>query len=322
MKHKKNWLLLGLSILVIAAIFYGWSQTNESSSSNLKTVIVGYQPGSAWDVIKSRGKFVKKMEKQGYKIKFKEFQNGAAMLEALATGDVDYAPVGDTPPISALASGTKLTYVAAGNTQAKNSEVLVKKNSGINSLKDLKGKKIAYTKGTSSQYMVFRTLKKAGLSVDDVKWVNLDQNAAAVAYSKGKVDAWATWDPMAAKAELSDSSKVLTNGEATGAVNRSFIASPSNYAKNHRSVSKLLIKYGQQEMVWINHHHTKVIDILSDVLSVPKKAIKLTVERQTYGLYKMKKSYVTKEQKIADTFYEENILSKHVDISKHVQYLN
>ena len=92
---------------------------------------------------------------------------------------------------------------------------MVKKNSGISSVKDLKGKRVAYTKGTSSQYMVLRALHKAGLGVDDIKWVNLDQDAAAVAYSKDKVDAWANGDPTVAQGELTENAKLLVNGSQT-----------------------------------------------------------------------------------------------------------
>ena len=322
-RHKgRKILILVLAVLFIVAAVVGWSLTHESTDSSLRTIVVGYQPGSAWDIIKSRGTFAANMKKEGYRITFKQFQNGPAMLESVATGDVDYAPVGDTPPISSLASGVELTYVAAENTQAKNSEVLVGKDSGIDSLADLKGKKVAYTKGSSSQYMVFQTLKKAGLGVNDITWVNLTQDAAAVAFANGSVDAWATWAPMSTKTETSGTAKVLVNGEQTGADNRHFIIPSKQFAKNNQDVTKLLITYGEEEMEWINDNHTEVIDSLAKILKVPKKAVRLMVERQTFSLQKMKESYVDEEQKIADEFYDEGILAKKVDISKHVDYLD
>ncbi|WP_281165760.1 aliphatic sulfonate ABC transporter substrate-binding protein [Liquorilactobacillus sicerae] len=322
MKEKgKKWWILSLLIIVIAAIFYGWSQTNEDDNSSLKSVTIGYQAGDEFDIAKSRGEFAKKMEKKGYKVKFKEFQNGAAMMQALATGNVDYARVGDTPPVSALASGTKLTYIAAGGTKEKGSGIMVRKNSGINSVADLKGKRVAYTKGTSSQYMVLKALKKAGLGTDDITWVNLDQDAASVAYSKEKVDAWANWDPTVAQVELTENSKLLVNGKQTGAVNRSFIVSPSKFAKNHRALSKLLIKYGEQDMKWANTHHAKVIKLLVKDLKLSKKVVTLAVNRRVFGIYKMNKAYVKEEQTLANTFYQSSIIKKQVTINKHVDYL-
>ncbi len=66
----------------------------------------------------------------------------------------------------------------------------------------MKGKRIAYTKGTSSQYMVLMALRKAGLTTKDVTLVDMGQNAAAVAFAKGTIDAWATWDPTRPQLKL------------------------------------------------------------------------------------------------------------------------
>ena len=322
MKHTtRRWLIFVLLIFWVAAAVYGWFLVHEEDNAKLKSVTIGFQAGDEFDIAKSRGKFTKKMEKKGYEVKFKEFQNGAAMMQALATGNVDYARVGDTPPVSALAAGTKLTYVAAGGTKEKGSGIMVKKNSGISSVKDLKGKRVAYTKGTSSQYMVLRALRKAGLGVDDIKWINLDQDAAAVAYSKNKVDAWANWDPTVAQVELTENSKLLINGSQTGAVNRSFIVSPAKFAKNHRSLSRLVIKYGEQDMHWANTHHRKVIKMMVKELKLSKKVVSLATKRRVFGIYKMNDEYVKEEQQIANTFYQSGILNKQVTISKHVDYL-
>lgn len=153
-------LIVILLLFWIFAAFYGWWLLREDNSTNLKTVIIGYQGGDEFDIAKQRGKFVKKMKAKSYKVHFRQFQNGAALMEAMATSNIDYARVGDVPPVTALASGTKLTFVAGGSTNATGSGILVKKNSGINQLSDLRGKRIAYTRGTSSQYMVLQALKK------------------------------------------------------------------------------------------------------------------------------------------------------------------
>ncbi|EJE98420.1 sulfonate/nitrate/taurine transport system substrate-binding protein, partial [Liquorilactobacillus mali KCTC 3596 = DSM 20444] len=120
MKNLKKSFIAILLLFWCGVAIYGWHLTREDAgSSSLKNVVLGYQAGDEFYISKIRGQFVKKMKAKGYNVKFKEFQNGAAMLQALASGNVDYARVGDTPPVSALAAGTKLTYVAAGGTKAK-----------------------------------------------------------------------------------------------------------------------------------------------------------------------------------------------------------
>ncbi|MFT8883272.1 MAG: aliphatic sulfonate ABC transporter substrate-binding protein [Liquorilactobacillus hordei] len=322
MKNLKKSFIVVLLLFWCGVAVYGWHLTREDAgSSSLKNVVVGYQAGDEFYISKIRGKFVKKMKAKGYNVKFKEFQNGAAMMQALASGNVDYARVGDTPPVSALASGTKLTYVAAGGTKAKGSGILVHKNSTIKSLADLKGKKVAYTKGTSSQYMLLRALKVAGLSNDDITWVNLDSDAASVAYSKGKVDAWANWDPSVAQVEITENSKLLVDGTTTKALNRSFIVSPTTYASKNKTLSKLIIKYTEQDMKWANKNHSKLIKKMSADLKLSKKVVSRTVNRRTFSMHAMTKSVVKEEQEIANVFYDNNIITKKVNISKYVQYL-
>jgi sulfonate transport system substrate-binding protein len=322
-KKKRNLKKLLISVVLVfwaAIAIYGFKQTDAgAATSGLETVTIGYQKGDPFDIAKQRGEFSKKMEKKGYKVVFKEFSDGNSLMQALKAGSVDYARTGDTPPVSALSTGTKLTYVAASSSKAKGSGILVKKSSSISSIEDLKGKKVAYTKGTSSQYMLLAALKKAGLSADDITWVNMDQSSASVAFSKGKVDAWATWDPYTAQAQLTQNAKLVTNGVGI-TNNRDYILTTQSYAKKNTEISKYLIKYLQEDMTWANNNHSELITMMSKSLKVSKSVVKKMVERRTYGISTMNSTYAKEEQKIADLFYEEGLIENKVTISDSGDY--
>ena len=321
MKKNTRKAILGLVVLLFVVIGYlGWKQTGGGSSNNLTTITIGYQAGDEIDLAKLRGQLKKKMKAKGYNVKFKEFQNGSAEMQALASGSIDYARVGDTPGVTALASGTKLTYIGVGGTKENGTGILVKKSSGITSLSDLKGKKIAYTKGTSSQYLVMKALKKAGLSTSDVTLVNLDQSAAATAYANGSVDAWVNWDPTTSKLELSGST-LVTNGKAIGDNNRSYLIASTSFAKKHTEASKLLIKYLASDMKWANSHHSLLIKKWSKELKLSKATVKMMVNRRTYSFSKMNKTAVSELQDIADLFYKNNVIKKKVTVKNFVNYL-
>jgi len=320
-KLKKVILSVVLIFWAVIAV-YGFKQTDAgAASSDLQTVTVGYQKGDPFDIAKQRGEFVKKMKTKGYKVVWKEFQDGNSLMQALKAGSINYARTGDTPPVSALSTGTKLTYVAAGASKAKGSGILVSKNSSISSIKELKGKKVAYTKGTSSQYMILAALKKAGLSADDITWVNMDQSSASVAFSKGKVDAWATWDPYTSQAEITQNAKLLTNGVGI-TNNRDYILALQSYAKENTETSKYLIKYLEEDMQWANSNHDELITMMSDSLKVSKSVVKKMVERRTYGISAMNSTYAEEEQEIADLFYEDNLVENKVTISSSGDYSN
>ncbi|WP_334333663.1 aliphatic sulfonate ABC transporter substrate-binding protein [Companilactobacillus sp. HBUAS59544] len=322
-KRKRRFKKLLISVVLFfwaVVALYGFKQTDAgSSSSSLETVTIGYQKGDPFDIAKQRGEFVKKMKAKGYNVVFKEFQDGNSLMQALKAGSIDYARTGDTPPVSALSTGTKLTYVAAGASKAKGSGILVSKSSSISSIKDLKGKKIAYTKGTSSQYMLLAALKKAGLSADDVTWVNMDQSSASVAFSKGKVDAWATWDPYTAQAEINQNAKLLVDGSGI-TNNRDYILSTQSFAKENTEVSKYLIKYLQEDMEWANNNHSELITMMSKSLKVSKSVVKKLVNRRSFGIYAMNEKYAKEEQKIADLFYEEGLIENKVTINDSGDY--
>jgi len=321
-KQKKFKKLLISIVLIFWAVIalYGFKQTDAgSSSSDLQTVTIGYQKGDPFDISKQRGEFVKKMKAKGYKVVFKEFSDGSSLMQAMKAGSIDYARTGDAPPVSALSTGTKLTYIAAGSSKAKGSGILIKKTSSISSLKDLKGKKVAYTKGTSSQYMLAAALKKAGLKSSDITWVNMDQSSASVAFSKGKVDAWATWDPYTAQAELTQNAKLLTTGVGI-TNNRDYVLAMQSYAKSNTEVSKYLIKYLQEDMKWANNNHNELITMMSKSLKVSKSVVKKMVDRRYYSVSTMNSTYAKEEQQIADLFYSENLIENKVTVSDSGDY--
>lgn len=306
----------GLSILVlfwIGIAYMGFRQVSGEATS-LTKVTLGYQKADMMDISKERGVFEKKMKAKGYKIIWKEFQDGSSLMQAVKAGKVDYARLGDTPPVVAQANGTKLSYIAAGSTRSNGSGILVAKDSGITSLNDLKGKKIAYTKGTSSEYFVRNALKKAEISSDEVDLVNLDSSDASAAFSKGKVAAWATWDPMTATAEVKQDATLLINGNNGISNNREYIVATSEYAENHTDISKYLVEYMSNDMEWANQNHTKLISMLSKALNLSNQIVKKMVERRTYGLTTINQAILDEQQAIADLFYEEGVIKNKITI--------
>ncbi|KRM86677.1 aliphatic sulfonate ABC transporter substrate-binding protein [Lacticaseibacillus thailandensis] len=303
-------------VFVVGFAFWGWNLTrSDGKSGTLETITIGYQAGDPVDVARIHGDFKRKMKAKGYKIVFKEFQNGAAEMEAMSSGTIDYARVGDTPPVSAISQGHKVTLVAAGSSKANGSGIVVGKNSGITSLKQLKGKTIAYTSNTSSQYMVLKAIKKAGLSTSDVKLKDMSQSAASVAFAKGKIDAWANWDPYTAQAEINYGARMLVNGQQLNVNNRDYLIS-SAYAQEHTDVNKLVVKYLGQDMTWANNHKSKLITLMVKALKLKRSIVAKMVNRRSYAMGSVTKSEIKEEQSIANLFYEQGVTKKQITIKK------
>lgn len=83
MKRKKiaqKTFIIELLIAWIAVAFYGWKQTQTDTSDGLTEIVIGYQAGDEFDISKERGVLAKKMKVKGYKVVFREFQNGSAEI--------------------------------------------------------------------------------------------------------------------------------------------------------------------------------------------------------------------------------------------------
>ena len=113
---------------------------------------------------------------------------GPALNESVASGQLDFFLLGDLPAIVGRARGLKHKFIFA--TQRNNPIFLaVPANSDIAKVEDVRGKKVALFKGTNLQNATDRILALHGLSEKDVRFINLDANAAVAALSSGNVDA-------------------------------------------------------------------------------------------------------------------------------------
>ncbi|MCQ2011060.1 MAG: sulfonate ABC transporter substrate-binding protein [Sporolactobacillus sp.] len=304
--------LLALSLILIIGFLVSGCGTSSSDTGN-KVIRIGYQKGDEFNIAQIRGNLAKALKKQGYKVEWKEFQAGSALLEALRAGSIDYGRTGNTPPVVAQASGTDIVYVGVGKSKNVGSGIVVKKNSSITSLADLKGKKIAFSKGSSSHYLVVKALKKAGLTLNDVQPVYLQPADARIAFEKGNVDAWAVWDPFTAAAQITGNAKMLVNGKGI-TTDRDFFLAKRSFAKSHTKVTKTVMSQVSEAMDWANSHHTELIAKLADALKMDKDIVAMSVNRRTYGIDKMNSTILDEQQSIADQFYQLKIIPKKINV--------
>ena len=109
------------------------------------------------------------------------------MLEALNINSIDLGSTGDLPPLFAQAAGADLLYVGAEPPKPKAEVILVPKSSPLKQVADLKGKKVAFQKGSSSHYLLLRALQQAGLTFKDITPVYLTPADARAAFQQGDV---------------------------------------------------------------------------------------------------------------------------------------
>ncbi len=165
--------------------------------STLKLDYAYYAPTSL--VVKEQKLLEKTLPKTQIKWVFSQGSNRS--LEYLNSGSVDFASTAGLAAVLSRANGSPIKTVYI-QSQPEWTALLVAKNSPIKSLKDLKGKKIAATKGTDPFMFTLQSLETVGLNKRDVQLVHLQHPDGKTALERGQVDAWAGLDPLMASAQV------------------------------------------------------------------------------------------------------------------------
>nr|MDQ6917251.1 ABC transporter substrate-binding protein [Pseudomonadota bacterium] len=148
----------------------------------------------------------------GFKINWRKFGGGGDVIRAMASGDVQLGEVGSTGIATAISQGmdVELFWILEDIAAA---EALVARNgSGVNSIGDLKGKKIGTPFVSTSHFQLLYAMQKAGLKASDAQVLNMRPPEIAAAWGRGDIDATFIWDPVLS--DVKKTGKVLmTSGD-------------------------------------------------------------------------------------------------------------
>lgn len=191
--------------LVTAAVGTAVLAAASLSFAAEKKVVVGYQTDALpSSVAIANGEFAKAT---GYQIDFRKFNSGADVFAAIAAGDVQVGYVGSSPYAAATSRGLDVKAFYLASISGIDEALVVRNGSGINSLADLKGKKLAAAPVSTDHYQLLATLKAQGLTEKDVQVFAIPQPEIVAAYNRGDLDGGFVWDP--ALTELKKNGKVL-----------------------------------------------------------------------------------------------------------------
>jgi sulfonate transport system substrate-binding protein len=277
-----------------------------------RTLRIGNQKG--WlSILKARGTLEKRLAPLGVAVTWTEFNAGPVQLEALNVGAIDFGDVGEAPPIFAQAAGAPLVYAGATVPRPKLEAVIVPKGSAIRTVADLKGKKIAYNKGSNVQYFLVKLLEKNGLKYGDVQSVFLPPADARAAFEKGAVDAWIIWDPFLAAAQKTLDARLLA--DAAGVVNnRGYYFTSRDFATQNTDVLKIAIEEINAIDSWAAKNQFAAASELSAVLGLDKRITELYLSRAAYGTAPVTRAILAEQQLIADTFFELKLIPKKLNL--------
>ncbi|RLL33275.1 sulfonate ABC transporter substrate-binding protein [Acinetobacter cumulans] len=302
---------LALSAATVAVMML--TGCSKDQAQETITLNIGFQKYGILPIIKERGNLEKALQAQGVQVKWVEFPAGPQLLEGLNVGSVVLGEAGEAPPIFAQAANSNLVYVANQPAAPKAEALLVPKDSAINSIADLKGKRVALNKGSNVHYLLLKVLEANHLTLNDINVIYLPPSDARAAFEKGAVDAWVIWDPFFAAAEQQIGARVLATGENLVS-NHQFYLADRKFAEANPKVIQAVVKELNLSTQWVASHQDEAAKLLEKPTSLDFNILKSSISRMGFGVQPISPAVISEQQRVADAFYAQKLIPNKLNI--------
>ena len=307
--------LIGLSIPLIASSCSSGASDSKTTSQGLpsagSTIRIGYQKATELDLLRTRGELDKKLKDLGAIAEWALFPSGPPMLEAMNAGKIDFGGVGESPPIFSQAAGGQFYYVGFTLWSSESQDIVVAKNSPIQTPSDLRGKKVVLQKGSSAHYLLLETLQAANIPVDQVEVISLSPADARGALEQGSVDAWSIWDPFLAVAQQSDTVRSLKVGRDR----RNYLLASQQFTQNQPTLLKTVLETSKENGNWIAQNIQAVAQKFSKDISIDQAVLEKAYKRRSWQLRPVDAQIQQVQQEVADIFYKSKVIPKPIQVN-------
>ncbi|EDZ97755.1 aliphatic sulfonates family ABC transporter, periplsmic ligand-binding protein [Burkholderia sp. H160] len=249
-----------------------------------------------------------------YKIEWFNFPAAQPLGEALNAGAIDVGGLGDAPLIFAYAAGARVRAVAATRSIPRDLAIIVPDGSPIKTAADLKGKRIATTRGSIGHYLAIATLERAGIKLSEVSLRFMQPADAKAALASGNVDAWSTWDPYVALAEQKDHDRSIANGIDLSSGLSFQAATETSIKDKHAQIADFLkrVAAGQR---WALAHPDEVAAMQSKVTGLPPDVLKTVYQRAQLHPVAIDDRVVAEQQRTADLYHRADVIKTRLDVT-------
>lgn len=269
-----------------------WAIGNSAHAQQSTQLRIAYQKSASLFVLqRAQGSLEQKLQPLGVQVKWLEFPAGPQLLEGLNVGAIDVGFVGEAPPIFAQAAGAQFVYIGYDPAAPHAEAILVPKDSPIRSVADLKGRKVAFGKGSSAHNVTIKALAAAGLKPSDITQVFLSPADATAAFNGGNVDAWVVWD-------------------------RYFAIAQQRYGA--RALLAEILKTLQQTTHWASANREELVQLASQDTGMDPEVWRTAYGRANLDLQPISTAHVAQQQQLADSFHALGIIPRKLQVQEIV----
>jgi len=200
MKPNLKGLVLGL---VASALFAG--------TASAEKIIIGHFGNPTPMQLLASSDAVEKAT--GWEVEWRKFASGTDVIAAMASGDVVLSELGSSPLAIATSQGVEIQLIAFSDVIGKAESLIAHEGSGIETVADLKGKRIGVPIGSTAHYSLMGALQHEGIAEADVTIMSMKPDDIAAAWSQGGIDATWIWQPV--QSEILKTGKLIVGAETT-----------------------------------------------------------------------------------------------------------
>jgi sulfonate transport system substrate-binding protein len=275
---------------------------------------IGFQKSSTLiALLKEESALEKALAPLNVTVTWHEFTSGLPIMEALNAGQIDVsADVADTVPIFAQAAQARIAYIAQEAASPTAQAILVAADSPIRAVADLKGRKVAVTKGAGSHYLLLAALAAETLPFKAISPAYLTPSDGRAALASGSVEAWVAWDPFLSAAEQQTGARVLRDGTGLSQYKRYYLAG-ADYATQRADVLALLFGKLRETGAWVKANPDAAAARLGALWKLDPAIVRQANARRSYQVEPVTRPALAEQQTIADAFRAEGLLPRAVD---------
>ncbi|RXZ79520.1 glycine/betaine ABC transporter substrate-binding protein [Paenibacillaceae bacterium] len=233
-------LLLSFSIMFVTGCTNAKNENESPNSKAREKVVIGYLAMSDPQAAAAQlGFFEKHMDAD---VTFQRFDSGPASLAALASGSIQFmTELGNPPTANAISKGIPIEIIWLLEQYTTGVGLVVKDDSTIQSLSDLKGKKLAVVKGSTGDLVLSTALHAAQIDLSSIDIINMSPPNMVAAWKAGNIEAAITWDP--AKSEmLNDGGRAILYAKDQEAPVVNLVVVNKDWAATHKSLVEGFIR--------------------------------------------------------------------------------
>jgi len=275
---------------------------------------IGFQKSSTLiALLKEESALEKALAPLNVTVTWHEFTSGLPIMEALNAGQIDVsADVADTVPIFAQAAQARIAYIAQEAASPTAQAILVAADSPIRTVADLKGRKVAVTKGAGSHYLLLAALAAEKLPFKAISPAYLTPSDGRAALASGSVEAWVAWDPFLSAAEQQTGARTLRDGTGLSQYKRYYLAG-ADYATQRADVLALLFGKLRETGAWVKANPDAAAARLGALWKLDPAIVRQANARRSYQVEPVTHAALAEQQTIADAFRAEGLLPRAVD---------